>query len=479
MNQLLEGSVKLFLNIFFEDEIVKLDIVKEYFIRENRYLIIKLNKLGEKMLVVGKKVTPDKMFVNKEILKLFISSDPEIEMYMKDVPSTRVYSENDLLLVLHFRDYLIISRVSVIEQIMKPLFDFLGRTFSIRSYDSDEVFNKLFSVVTELFYGFSGIPWDLDNFFCMLDKVSLQFIFSRLITMLSEDEIYTLVSSLKESGYKIKSNISKRTWESVENLVKYKESTLIYDSDWIETTKFFTSIHLNKILQQDGVDLPISKKLDKIREALLRAFFGPRVLPGVISKIVRYIDKIQKIDEIPNYTSTNTIAKALVGVDMDVLNIFSIYISRSGYSRLEEDIKYFQKRYQGNELELIKDKINFLENALKIIFNSRVKKFEKLFHSLLPKLDSPKLYYAVNTTNPAAYLLALLGIRKELGNDMLDSFLSKTSGSLLKTGRLFLDRRIGFTFAYGDTLIKEKTREFFEKLYFIVKVESTDVEDDW
>ncbi|MEN2998926.1 MAG: hypothetical protein ABDH28_07850 [Brevinematia bacterium] len=407
--------------------------------------------------------------VRHDVVEIFSSTKSKLEVYKKRIESSLISSDR-LLVVVYFKGSKLVFQASFLEKVTSPMFQ--GTNLNININVSDVLkFSEIISrLIDEMFYRLSGIPWNIDDFFSILDDVSLQFVLSKLVSRFSEEEISTLIFALKKSGDRIRSNISKGAKEKVNLIVKGKEGFLSSDKEWIEATMLFTALEINRIIREDGQNLTSSQHIRMIRENIMNSFFIPRTSPKVISVIVEEIDKLGKLGDVLKYVDRTTLAKSLVGVDDRIISKFSNFMSRRGFDLLVDDVLSLSKR----EEHFLKERIEFLEGTTKLMLDHALGKdsddFVKVVSDIIPMLNYSKIYYAVNLTGIAAYFLFSENLRRR-NNVVLEDFLARTVGTLKNVVRMFLKGRILLVGQYGDTMIKEKTREFLEKLYFAVKMD--------
>lgn len=465
--QVSKDRIKSLLTLFFSLPIEDLEITNSFNLGTKEIFIIKiLEPLNESVIIVDNNNHDISELIREDILSIFSSTKVTLEVYKKRVKQTSIISDK-VLLVIHFKDCKAVMKGDFLEKIMKPIIQNLN--IKVNILDAVQFSNEIETLIDEIFYRLSGIPWDIDDFFQVIDNVSLQFILSRLLSEFSEDEMITLIMSLKNS-HKIGANISEGAWERILEMSRHKARDLVFNRDWVEITKLQTALTINKIIREDGKNLTASKHIETIREHIMNSFFLPRVTPKVITRIVEEIERKGKLDEITKYVNRTSLAKSLVGVSEDTIQKFSKVLSSNGYRQLISDVSSFSNT---NNL-FITERIEFLEGTSRLLLNIDIEREKgnllEVFAQIIPKLNYPKIYYAVNLTGSNAYLLFCEKLAKK-NRKMLDEFLSKTIGPLKKLAEMFIRKEIGLTYIYGDTLINQKTKEFVEKLYFSVKID--------
>lgn len=463
----LEETLKLLLTPIFSRKILSAAVAESYEITSGEAFVIKLSSpLDEPLLFVPKDGNFHNL-IKEDIINLLISSFINVEIYRKKLSSVRL-KPSEFLAVLSFDEGTVIVNSTLIEKILNAVIREPGERVKISARSLDYLQAELDRLVEKTFYRLSGIPWDLDDFFQTIDKVSLQFILSKLLSSSSEDEMATLVLTLKKSGDRIVDNISERAWENIKSMSMDKRDSLL-DSDWVEATRFFFSIRINRILREEEKNIPLSRKLSEVREIISRSFYMPRASRKAISNILITLDSMGKIDEILNYVNRTTLVKALVGLeDSSITNLLSRRISQKGHKLLMEDIRSFSEMNR----DFIKERAEFLNGTMKLLLKCEEEKegYRKMIENLIPKLDFSRVFYATSLTGSASYLMFVESIGKNM-RSILNDFLSKTLGPMRTAAELFLRGRIKFTFLYGDTTLKEKFKEFLEHLYFTVKID--------
>lgn len=466
LSQTSKDRIKSLLTPFFSLPIQDLELTNSFNLEKKEIFIIKiLEPINESMIVVDNNNYDVSKLVRGDILSIFSSTKIRLEVYKKSINETSIVSEK-VLLVLHFKDCKIVMKSDLLEKIMRPIYS----DIKINTFDVVEFSNDIGLLIDEIFYRLSGIPWNIDDFFYVIDDVSLQFILSKLLSEFSEDQMITLIMSLEKSGQRIKDNISKGAWDKIVSMSGQKASRLADDYDWVEVTKLQVALSINKIIRRDGKNLTTSKHIETIRQNIINSFFIPRVSPKLITKILKEIEMSGKLDEVTNYVSRTSLAKSLVGVSEDVIQKFSKVISANGYRQLVSDVSSFS---QTNDLFLT-ERIEFLEGTSRLLLNRDIEREKSdligVLAAIIPKLNYSKIYYATNLTDSSTYMLFCEKLAKE-NKKMFEEFMSKTVGPLKKLGNMFVKKRIYFVFLYGDTLINQETKKFIEKLYFTVKID--------
>ncbi|MFN4245242.1 MAG: hypothetical protein ACK4F9_03720 [Brevinematia bacterium] len=460
-------SLKLVLNPLFKEDIKNIEILNSFTSTQSEIFIIKLIELDLSFILLPLNEYQEPLeLMNKDILEAMTLKKLEIGVYKKHFLPSKIISESPLL-IIHFDNCIVISTLDFINKLLRPI---LGQTLSesnILSKKSGDLEKEISKLIDNMFFSISGIPWDLDEFFYFIDKVSLQFILSKLLQVSSEDEITTLVLTLRKSGNRIMKNISSRAWERIQLLSKEKEEFLKQNSKWIESAIFGFSIKINHILQEDDNMIPFSLKLREIRDSITRSFYMPRIKIETLSRAIYLMPKEKSITDLLKYTDRTSLAKALVGIERPLIEKLSLGLSEKGKKLLLDDINFFastQKDYS-------REKIRFLNSIVKVLFEEEYKEELKTVSSMIDKIDNPKIYYSINLTDIGSFLLFLERINTKKTKELLNKFLAKTQGAIKTTAELFLNKLMKLTYIYGDTMIREKSKNFIEKLYFTVKTE--------
>ncbi len=460
----IKDLLKLLLSPVFYEDIKDIEIVNSFFIKTSKIFVIKILPIGISFILtptnqVNQNVTN---LIKEDVLSAITLKDIKTEIYKKTTHPTKIFSKN-YLIVLLFENYQIISNFELIEKILTPLLK--QTSINLSSQDLGELEKEISKAIDNAFLSISGIPWDLDEFFYFIDKVSLQFILSKLLQVSSEDEITTLVLTLRKSGNRIKENISSRAWERIQLLSKEKEEFLKQNSKWVESALFGFSIKINHILQEEII--PFSSKLKKIRESITKSFYLPRIENKTLSRAIYLLPKSKSINDILKYTDRTSLAKALVGIEKPLIEKLSLGLSEKGKNLLLEDVNFFTTISQ----DYSKEKIKLLDGIIKLLFEQEYENEINTIMNIVDKLNNLKIYYAINLTDTGSFLLFLEKINTKKTKETLKKFLDKTQGPIRTTAELFLNKLMKLTYIYGDTMINERSKNFIEKLYFTVKTD--------
>lgn len=470
--------IKSVFTIIFRPKIIDVRISDSFLLDNDEFFVIKIQPIKDPFIVISNEKISHPNIIKDDILSILTSRLVKTEIYKKHRFNIKSITSSIPLLIFSLENSKVITKLSIVEEIFSPLLsenntdtiykkilkkDFKGNVSILR--DSMEGID-LRKIIDTVFFKLSGIPWKLDDFFYIIDKVSLQFLLSKVISHSTEDEISTLVFTLKKSGERIKNNMSSRAWNKIELMVKEKEATLAGDPDWVKSVNFVMSVKINRILREEGKNTPLSHKLEEIRKNIENIFYHYRTSKRVISNLIYLLNEKRALSQILNYIDRTTLAKALVGIDDTTIDLFGNILSEKGKKMLIEDINFFSSSNFGFLIE----KFNFVSSAIKTLLEleKRVKKTEEIIKTMMSEIDYLKCYYSTNLSGIVS-LLIFVKTLKEKDKELFNEFMSKIEGSMNTVVKLFLSGRLGFPFAYGDTLINEKYNEFLEKLYFSVK----------
>lgn len=520
----IEKTIIDIISPLFYDEVKNFKILNSYNLNTNNVFIIKILPLETPLVVVPKNVKSEIIFqkidkiLKLNIIELLISEPIKIEKYQKNISQTKIFSRIPLISI-GFENYDILSQFTIVIELLyeikkslkNALMEIPIGNFNLQT-NKDQLIQMIRISETDIrkfvdyfFLGISGIPWDIDELFYSLDKVSFQFLITKLVGRLSEDEISSLILYLDKSGTRILQNISKITKErihaikgvTIEKLISHKNQNLNLlkqdlpieeiikiqsieerERSFSEIARFHASIELNKILTKNN-DTPFSTSLKELRDTFKKVFYSFRTSKEVFSKVLKLLDELENPLEILNYIPRNELPKALVDIPENNLTPILSRLSPKGQKQLLEDIEFFSK----NQKDFSKERGIFIDAVIKCLFKQQLKtkNIWQILSEIIPKLSPTKIYYAIYETKLSTFLIfteALYNLpkREEVPKEyktteLYEEFTKKLEGIAKITLENFINGNLNFTFAYGETKINESIINFSEQLYFTVKMD--------
>ncbi len=317
------------------------------------------------------------------------------------------------------------------------------------------------SLFKEIYLLSSGIPWDMEDFISYLDDKTIQLIFNTLLksNAISYDMLATLIVSLGKVGMKIRKNLSTNVINEVDEISK-KES--IREFRWVREVDFITRFNMKQVFSKEKLDIPSFSLLSTLRNISKRVLFETKSSATQISKLLENIYKRGKLYNLLNYVSRVTLAKGLVFVDDEVIELFKSSFSSKGFSELKEDIEYFRSVKD----DYIDDRIALLDGCKSVIFDELYRKGEIRFSDFIDHIDNEKVFYVINEASLRDFLI----VSKALNEKLRSYLLSKVSGVIRDIVKDFIKGNIRFPFVYGDSAISEAMYNVSRSMYFVYKM---------